>query len=137
MPMVPERKALLVAALRSGEFSQAKSMLHNADTGGYCCLGVACEVYRRETGDGEWRQEGGDLLGRYKKFLNCDLDLPNKVAEWFGLPEITPGRLDTSPSVVYTDEYGYKHSDALTNLNDDKGMTFDEIADAIENDPNI
>ena len=34
---------LLVSALRSGEYKQIKGCLSTG--GGYCCLGVACEVY--------------------------------------------------------------------------------------------
>jgi hypothetical protein len=43
----PEKKALWVAALRSGEYEQGKNHLavRQADgTFAFCCLGVACEV---------------------------------------------------------------------------------------------
>lgn len=33
-----------VAALRSGKYKQAKKKLHNSRTGGFCCLGVACDL---------------------------------------------------------------------------------------------
>lgn len=32
-------------ALRSGKFSQTQMILHDVDSGGYCCLGVFAKVY--------------------------------------------------------------------------------------------
>ena len=33
-----------VCALRSGEYNQTQSQLHNSITGGYCCLGVLAKL---------------------------------------------------------------------------------------------
>ena len=38
--MKPELKVKWLAALRSGEYRQEKNVLHNPETGGYCCYGV-------------------------------------------------------------------------------------------------
>lgn len=38
--MDPEQKRIWVEALRSGTFTQAKYILYNSNTGGFCCLGV-------------------------------------------------------------------------------------------------
>jgi hypothetical protein len=40
----PDFKFKWVAALRSGEYPQGPAQLYSAETGGYCCLGVACMV---------------------------------------------------------------------------------------------
>jgi hypothetical protein len=45
MEKLPEDfKQKWVAALRSGEFQQAKECLYDIHTNSYCCLGVACRV---------------------------------------------------------------------------------------------
>ncbi len=49
--MNPEVKAKWVAALRSGKFTQGRSALKTVD-GGYCCLGVLCEINGDLTEDG-------------------------------------------------------------------------------------
>lgn len=73
------------AALRSGEFKQGKVRLRPAD--GYCCLGVLCELYRRETGEGEWH--GGPLVFVFetppKNGETSSAALPNSVMEWSGI----------------------------------------------------
>lgn len=33
-----------LAALRSGEYAQARGFLYNPDAPGFCCLGVACHL---------------------------------------------------------------------------------------------
>lgn len=40
-----------VEALRSGEYKQCKGTLHNASTGGFCCLGVYAAVSGLSTPD--------------------------------------------------------------------------------------
>ena len=42
--MTTENKAKWVAALRSGVFTQTRSMLFNKSSGGFCCLGVELKV---------------------------------------------------------------------------------------------
>lgn len=37
-------KTELLSALRGDEFKQTRNVLHNGDTGGYCCLGVLCSI---------------------------------------------------------------------------------------------
>lgn len=49
--MQAELKAKWIAALRSGEFSQAKTRLRDGDA--YCCLGVLCQVSGGMS-DSEW-----------------------------------------------------------------------------------
>ncbi len=138
--MNPERIGKLTTALRSGEFQQGKSMLHNVHNDTYCCLGVACEVYRRETGDGEWEGSGrspGAEANKYDRFLGADLCLPVKVAEWYGLidPDVDGppmGVNSISPKVRAMIISGETYDTPLANLNDDQGWTFEQIADVLE-----
>ena len=102
-----------VAALRSGEFKQAVGALRKGDA--YCCLGVACELYRRETGDGMWKRD------QYKdyRFDTRDADLPESVRAWFGLADHLGG-------VFY--------GESLAERND-AGESFTAIAYLIESEP--
>ena len=43
MSVNKERVAALVAALRSGRYEQGHNRLKD-EYGGYCCLGVACDI---------------------------------------------------------------------------------------------
>lgn len=121
-----------VDALRSGEFKQGIGMLKTPG-GYYCCLGVACELYRLTTGLGSW---GNEHWNGFSEFTavdtpEChdysDINLPDAVAEYLGL--------DTSPVVQV--KPGLLEN--LTNLNDGtslrlgcKHFSFYEIADLIE-----
>jgi hypothetical protein len=121
MPMNPERKALWLEALRSGEYTQGKSQLKREvapDAANHCCLGVACELYKRETGEGAWVRSGEELEFEISRDDYSWSSLPGAVAEWFGL--------DRDPYVYE----GLKRI-SLANLNDE-GKSFEEIADVIE-----
>lgn len=115
MPMNPEVKAKWVAALRSGGYKQARQALRNQE-GGYCCLGVLCEI----SGRGEWADEGAakTYLGDESllQYLGDESLLPPSVMAWAGLDEPDP-----------TTDSG----ESLTELNDG-GKSFSEIADIIE-----
>ncbi len=108
-----------VEALRSGEFTQAHKSLHPTDDG-YCCLGVACELYRRETGDGEWVTTD-KRLGWLFQADNTSIDyfMHPTVQKWIGLRE----PLGAAPEMP---------GGSLTALNDSCGYDFMEIADVIE-----
>lgn len=116
-----------VAALRSGEFSQTQG--HLRDYKGYCCLGVACELYRRETGKGVWDEH----LGEHQRYLRFNLTedgrevaygtaLPAPVRDWLGLNGKSGG---------YDDGY---LGTSLSNQNDNR-VSFTKIADIIEHRP--
>lgn len=115
--MIKEKADLLVAALRSGDFKQTTGVLRNGDS--FCCLGVACEIYRQNTGQGEW--------GHNEIFVDHTGDksfatMPAGVVEWFGAKDFNPNtsiELDGMPG------------QPLASLND-SGWTFAQIADLIE-----
>lgn len=123
--MSADRIRLLIDALRSGDFTQASGRLRVDDS--YCCLGVACEVYKETTGDGEWCDNSGDDDSEFVPSTgqSDDLTLPETVQEWFGF--VTAGG-----AFEVQDRYGNEL--ALTDLND-AGFTFEQIADVIEYEP--
>lgn len=94
-----------VKALRSGKYKQTQYFLRNE--GGFCCLGVACDLYNSNHWDGA-------------RYLSKSSSLPQKVADWLGLRDKC-GSYDDS-----------RIDRNLTYLNDQKGMAFNEIADFIE-----
>ena len=115
-----------VAALRSGEFKQTQGRLrrredHDPSNDGFCCLGVACELFRRETGKGVWRETYDRKFYDRRFFFNTysghsELSfVPRPVADWLGLNK-TRACLE------------------LTALND-TGESFERIADVIEAEP--
>lgn len=70
-------------ALKSGKYKKAKGQLRKEfkDGTGYCCLGVACELYRKAIG-GEWEQNTSfsDRFGDNEYGV-----LPSDVKAWLGL----------------------------------------------------
>ena len=85
---IAEKWAVL---LESNEFAQSSGKLRRTE--GYCCLGVLCELYRRETGQGMWVECEGDNTGMYDfQWLNnqrrTDVPatlLPPVVQAWAGM----------------------------------------------------
>ncbi len=69
-----------VKALRSGKYKQAYLRLHNAKTGGYCCLGVLCKMYEKD-------YEG------MSEIINTRAELPFELMQDFNIatPGGTPG----------------------------------------------
>lgn len=137
--MNPEIKSQWVAALRSGEYNQARDYLHIRDDQGvdsYCCLGVLSKLaveagaakVTRARSDAKWEPSLGRCVESNTTlfYYGAEEDLdgvvalpPENVCEWAGLPNEDPG--------VYLDD-NYK---TLATLNDE-GYTFAEIADIIE-----
>ena len=109
--MNQEIKAKWVAALRSGEYTQTKERLR--DVSGHCCLGVLCEISKKETGFGI-KQNLEDTHG--------DENLGTTMLMWSGLG-FSKG---DGAEVSIGGKFG-----SLSAHNDD-GRTFLEIADAIE-----
>ena len=50
-------KKLWLTALRSGEYRQGHDVLRA--NGKFCCLGVLCDLYRKESGGPRWKNESG------------------------------------------------------------------------------
>jgi hypothetical protein len=121
-----DNAALVVEALRSGDYQQDTGTLRTEK--GFCCLGVVCDIYHRETGLGNWN------LGEDNHYYSFVIDssgvaeariLPLEVREWIGF-NTRSGRFD--PNSVF--------DGTLTALND-SGASFPEIADKIETTPDL
>ncbi len=111
--MKQEIKELWVAALESDEFSQTIGALK--DESGYCCLGVLCELHRRQHGS-EW-QDYGDSTRFY---LGESGALPVEVYRWAGL-------ISENPTVSNGEDRA-----ALSEWNDSEGYNFKQIAKLIK-----
>lgn len=109
-----------VQALRYGEYKQATGALQKAE--GYCCLGVAADLYENHTGDMLPRRDDKLFDGND---INDELAGPfDVVREWLGL------RTGSGAFSEYNGDY-----DTLIGLND-AGAAFEDIARIIEEKPN-
>ena len=121
-----EARKLWVEALRSGKYNQTKNVLRDIDDQGvptaYCCLGVACEVYVETTGRGRWIPDSSVFSAGDSFEQSTTIMLPPIVQNWLGLAT-TAGAFDEG-------------GNTLIEVNDG-GSTFDEIADIIENKPDL
>ena len=101
-------------------FKQAKGHLRDGDR--FCCLGVACELYRRETGKGEWGIVGGLRYFSLDVNEHTNTYLPDVVMGWLGL---------TKNSGYFNGTGGIG---SLAQMNDG-GSSFEEIAAKIREEP--
>lgn len=127
MGLVPARINTWLDALRGGGFIQTKNRLR--DKAGFCCLGVACDLYAQEHPNSSYWEfipadESGDAPPHYRfvitdengKIVSSDeATLPSRVREWLGL----------------TDTDGYHERGSLAGDND-SGQSFGDIATYIE-----
>lgn len=113
--MHPRIKQLWLDALRSGEYEQGAGRLHSE--GGFCCLGVLCDLYAKENG-ASWTQPTSDEPNDYG--MNGEyVYLPKDIAQWANINQF---------GVIVRGDHN--HID-LADMND-KGQTFVEIAEAID-----
>lgn len=123
-----------LAALRSGNYQQTASMLHRAgfDGGpdGFCCLGVLCDMARRDgvVEPEQMENEGGE---RYYKYDGGTAYLPGVVIDWAGLQwddergQYDPAQFEAAGRYMPSGE-------CTLAMRNDRGETFEEIADIIE-----
>jgi hypothetical protein len=103
--MIEVTREQWVAALRSGDFKQAKGELYDDKVQGYCCLGVL-----------------GELAGGVKDPMQCG-GMTFEVEFSSGY---IPSELGGMVGITVTDQR------KLAGLNDSGRYTFDEIADFVE-----
>lgn len=111
--MKPEIKARWLAALRSGDYIQGHGQLREGNT--FCCLGVLCDLYAKETGV-EWKKHESE---RYAFDHHLSF-LPDSVMHWAGLVDHDP-----IPKLGGA-------SCTLSYFNDSRRASFNEIADHVE-----
>lgn len=116
-----EVKAEWLEALRSGNYKQTTRKLKK--DGGYCCLGVLCDVYTKKNKDMYW---SGDAISYNDNGIvrGQTLMLPEQVVAWAGLS-------GPNPTVEASDELGPQKR-VLSYWNDFGDMNFNQIADLIE-----
>lgn len=107
-----------IEALESGEFVQTRGMLRGNDDS-YCVMGVACEVYRRETGQGAWTSGRSGATGFTIRAWDYNKAVPFDVADWYGLA---------------TKNGSYGEGESLMRDND-IGLSFAELAAIIRSEP--
>lgn len=106
--MTPNKKNITkwINALRSGKYKQTRATLQ--DAGGYCCMGVACDVFIKP------KQRGLDedkyLYGSYP-------GSQNNAPHWLKL---------------INGDFADLSGKDLADLNDSESFTFDEIADLLQ-----
>lgn len=101
LPMDQKIKAEWIAALRGEKYKQIKGCLH--DDGGYCCLGVLCEI----VGGPKWEDHGLTYF-----FDGDDTMPPDTIKDRAGI--------------------GEEVAEKFAAMNDNDGKSFAEIADFIE-----
>lgn len=110
------RVRALVAALLSGEYKQATHTLRNTETGGFCCLGVACDLFNKQADKDYWN---GAAYSVDPDNLGEDGVLPVTVQKWYAFENVNP------------DLFISKTRYAASELNDE-GHSFAEIAALFE-----
>src|SRR5690349_4293104 len=84
--MNPEVKQEWLNALRSGEYTQTTGRLHDSQTGGYCCLGVLCDLAERKGLVERWVDGDGTVFFGGSHAIVDDV----RVREWAGLDSPNP-----------------------------------------------
>lgn len=95
--------------LESGEYIQGKGSLQTGV--GFCCLGVLCDMYCKETGKGGWNSHGSIYNFVIDGVIHNSY-LPSEVIEWAGLSSGNPFTIK---------------GQSLAKLND-SGLEFKDIA---------
>jgi hypothetical protein len=108
-----------LAALRSGDHPQATGSLRTPD--GFCCLGVACDLFDETT----WRWS--DKRANWS-YLGATIDLPRPVMDAYRL------RSPNGDYVKSDEEPDDRRAPGARSLagDNDMGMSLAEIADVIE-----
>ena len=127
--MNPEVKQKWIDALRSGEYEQGSEKLRSVS--GYCCLGVLCDIYAKETNT-EWEFRGNGETNLqpmdYWYFDDQSEFLPESVMDWAGL---SLNCLVVKIDVEEDDEDPWFYNEGLAELND-SGYTFNDLSKLIE-----
>ena len=118
-------KAKWVADLRSGKFPQTDNILRSPV--GYCCLGVLCDLYSRETGV-PWEQNAHVEFSMH----GGHSVLPYEVRQWADLPHEHGAYVAVSKRYDEGEETTVYSTPSLTELNDTWNYDFKQIADVIE-----
>ncbi len=130
--MNPEVKSKWLAALRSGEYKQAKGLLR--DHQGYCCLGVLQDIFQKEH-NLEWSKAAPhDTCFTPAHGTNWGVPT-GECQHWAGLTYNNP--IVQVPATLQDVQAGFSVAhgmvdQSLSACNDHYKMDFNQIADIIE-----
>ncbi|QDP56460.1 MAG: hypothetical protein Tp152SUR00d2C52646391_56 [Prokaryotic dsDNA virus sp.] len=110
--MLTENQKKWIAALRSGEYIQGYHALQRP-SGAFCCLGVACKVYEKNT-------DKNLATGPHSIIEGGSLYAQKEVMHWVGLRTGKGEPMNEGLSLI--------------DLND-RGTSFNGIANILENSP--
>lgn len=140
---ISQRIELLIEALRSREYKQARGVLgmgalKNRSPECFCVLGLACEVYRQETGKGQWVPDTRlRQLQRVKYYFRAEegrprllFDLPEEVMDWYGLQHDYD--IDGAPDLPVSTQADESAQTCASYYND-QGYDFEDLARFLEN----
>ena len=111
--MKTEIATLWINALLSGDYKQVKGKLHSES--GFCCLGVLCDLFKKETNKGRWKMGEEEHAQFYIGEEIATGVLPEAVVDWAGL-DSNIGKFHAGPSLI---------------ILNDGGKSFAEIAEII------
>lgn len=119
LKLPPGHKDAWLTALRGDDYDQTKSVLH--DTTGFCCLGVQCDVlgvkWIGSTASEVFATENASMQMPTFKELGHEILAVMQQKTTFHPDDDNEGTLDVMGALSW---------------HNDKGSTFDEIADWIE-----
>ncbi len=121
-----------VEALRSGKYKQGRRALRNKDNE-FCCLGVLCDISKQDLGI-DWELDDEEEIYSMEESKGV---LPDKVWEYLG-KGATNYKVEMSAtnskilSSLFEEGVLLKNYAYLVTLNDCYGISFDQIADFIE-----
>lgn len=133
-PEQRERLQLLTRVLRSRKYRQTTGKLSRYDRIAkkrkFCCLGVACEVAKAAGLDITIRRDPERDIYSYNGSTEI---LPVDVMRWYGFDSMNP---NLKTDAKHVPEHRRSIMTAAE-LNDENGLTFRQIADAIEKTYNL
>lgn len=123
-------KGLWLGELRNPANRQTQGVL--ASEHGKCCLGLLCELYRKDTGKGSWGEaiEQGVTIDRNDGgHTHCNHEECRPfLVDGYSARGVPPGPVLTWAGLTFV------AAQAFANLNDAYGMSFMGIAQEVESD---
>lgn len=123
--MTPEQKANMLRwaqELETTEVKQTQQVLCNLQ-GEMCCMGIATEMWRKETGKGEWTRAWAGGVKKFKVDTQgfYETQYPTReICDYFGIETTAYGSAAGFPAAAY-----------FAALNDTGRLSFAEIAGTI------
>lgn len=109
-------KNLIVDALRNGNYKQTFGVCHSKNC--FCFTGLVLDLYRKDTGDGEWRND----VFYHSDGTYSSTQVQSQVWKWLGIEDNIPD---------YGLAFSYENKERYWSDNDN-GVTFDRLAKTVE-----